>query len=98
MAGLIGRKADNVDPFIGLEVGNYKLVEFLNKGTYGRVYRGQHLYLPKQAAIKVLRIELSSQEAIEDFLKEAQDLARLKHRHIVPVIDFGFFDFDHRTI
>ena len=73
---------------IGQQLGNYHLSRLLGRGGFAEVYLGEHLYLKNQAAIKVLRASLSEEE-VDQFLGEAQTLARLSHPHIVRVIDFA---------
>jgi len=73
---------------VGQQLGNYRLVRLLGKGGYAEVYLGVHIYLESQAAIKVLRTMLSDEHQA-DFLTEARRLSRLKHPHIVHLLDFG---------
>jgi eukaryotic-like serine/threonine-protein kinase len=73
---------------VGQYLGNYQLIEVLGQGHWASVYLGQHQHLHTQAAIKVLHGALTPSET-ESFLSEARTLARLRHRHIVRVLDFG---------
>ena len=73
---------------VGQQLGNYQLIELLGRGTWASVYLGEHQHLHTQAAIKVLHGPLANSEA-EGFLSEARTLARLRHPHIVRVLDFG---------
>lgn len=73
---------------VGQQLGNYRLDRLLGQGGFAEVYLGEHIYLGTQAAIKVLRTELDSDE-IEHFLAEARTIARLVHPHIVRVLEFG---------
>lgn len=73
----------------GQRIGNYRLVRLLGHGGFAEVYLGEHLYLKTSAAIKLLHPEMVRKDAREDFLKEAQTIARLLHPHIVRVMDFG---------
>ena len=72
----------------GRQLGNYRLTRLLGQGGFAEVYLGEHIYLDTQAAIKVLRTQLESDE-IEQFRTEARTIARLVHPHIVRVLDFG---------
>lgn len=69
-------------------LGNYRLVRLLGKGGFAHVYLGEHLYLKRLAAIKVLRAALGEREK-EHFLEEAKLLANLVHPHIVRVLEFA---------
>jgi len=72
----------------GQQLGNYRVLHLLGQGGFADVYLGEHIYLNTQAAIKVLHTQLT-QEMRVHFLGEAQTIARLKHPHIVLVLDFG---------
>lgn len=72
---------------VGQQFGNYRLVSLLGYGGFAEVYLGEHQYLKTQAAIKVLSTHLSDSEP-DTFLREARTVARLKHPHIVHVVDF----------
>src|SRR5207249_5219547 len=73
---------------VGQELGNYQLMQLLGQGHWASVYLGEHLHLHTQAAIKVLHGPWAESE-VESFLSEARMLARLRHPHIVRVLDFG---------
>src|SRR2546426_3961824 len=73
---------------VGQQLGNYRLLRLLGRGGFAEVYLGEHVYLKRRAALKVLHT-LLEEEDIEPFLAEAQLLARLNHRHIVRVHDFA---------
>jgi len=54
------------------------------------VYLGEHRYLKRQVAIKVLLVSLAGDDKeSERFLSEAQTMAALKHPHIIGCLDFG---------
>lgn len=76
---------------VGQQVGNYRLIELLGRGGFADVYLGEHIYLKTQAAIKVLRVQLS-EAVMEDFLNEARTIARMEHPHIVRVFECGLTD------
>jgi serine/threonine protein kinase len=80
-----------VNSMIGKEIGNYKIEGFLRRGAFGSVYRARHTYLTRIAAIKMLHAQFDTQEDREQFLKEAQFLATLEHRYILPIYDFGIY-------
>ena len=72
--------------YIGKQLGNYRIMEELASGSFGRVYRGVHVFLTNRiVAIKLLhRTNLGSQEA--------QLLDMLKHPNILPIYDVGIED------
>ena len=46
------------DRWINQQLGSYKILSFIGKGGAGRVYKAQHTFLERDAAIKVLRADL----------------------------------------
>lgn len=76
---------------VGQQIGNYKLIEVIAQGAYGSVYRGQHWLFQDDlsAAIKLLYTSLDGKEKREQFVQEAYLLRKLKHPHILPLIDAG---------
>ena len=84
----------NENNYIGRQIGNYRIVEEIASGSFGRVYKGVHIYLTKRVvAIKVLnRAYLGSQQERDNFLQEAQLLEMLKHPYILPIYDVGIED------
>ncbi|HET8628196.1 MAG TPA: serine/threonine-protein kinase [Thermomicrobiales bacterium] len=71
-------------------LGSYRLVERIGKGGMGEVYRAQHLKLGREAAIKILPVNLAGEE---DFLKrferEAASAGSLDHPNILAVWEYG---------
>src|SRR5947209_4924878 len=72
----------------GQQFGNYSLTELLGRGNFADVYRGQHVHLNTQAAIKVLHGQLTDSD-LANFIHEARVIAYLRHPHIVQILDFG---------
>lgn len=74
----------------GARVAGFRLVEELGRGGMGVVWLATQEELGRGVALKLLRPELStSPSAHERFRREARALARVRHRHIVGVLDFG---------
>jgi len=76
---------------VGQQLGNYRLLRLIGRGSIAEVYLGEHLHLGTQAAIKVLHTQLTS-EASEQLRTEAHTMARLTHPHIVRTLDFDVED------
>src|SRR5579884_405480 len=72
---------------VGQQLGNYTLIRLLGRGGQAEVYLGELRYLKSYAALKVLHASLDDKQR-EQFLAEAQTLARLVHPAIVRVLDF----------
>lgn len=75
----------------GQHFGNYRILRFLDHGGFGDVYLGEHRYLKRAAALKILRVQVSEKNA-RRFLDEAVTHACLRHAHIVRVLDFDVQD------
>src|SRR6266496_6798466 len=83
MADRVGRE--------GQQLGNYRLLRLLGRGGFAAVYLGEHIHLNSHAAVKLLHTRLPDEDA-QQFLHEAQLLARLAHPHIVRILDFAIQD------
>jgi serine/threonine protein kinase len=79
-----GNLVDSLDHYIG----NYRLLRLLGQGAFASVYLGEHRYLKRLAAIKVLHTVLNDRDK-ENFFEEARLLANLSHAHIVHVLEFA---------
>src|SRR6266550_250532 len=75
----------------GQQLGNYRLTQLIGRGNFADVYRGQHIHLNTQAAIKVLHGQLTDND-LANFIHEARVIAHLRHPHIVQILDFGVED------
>ncbi len=77
-------------PNPGAPFGEYQVLEELGKGGMGRVFRAHHVVLDRDVALKVLDEAVATDESFRlRFLKEARSAARLNHRNIVQIYDFG---------
>jgi serine/threonine protein kinase len=76
---------------IGTELaGTYRLDALIGEGGMGAVFRGHHLGLGRDFAIKVLHPDYSSEpELVQRFDREAHSAARLNHPNCVGVTEFG---------
>jgi hypothetical protein len=70
--------------------GRYSRLRLRGKGGMGSVYKADDSLLERVVAVKVLHADLAVNPAdVERFLREARVMARLQHRNIIPVYDFG---------
>lgn len=76
----------------GERFDDYRLINLLGEGAFGEVYAAEHIYDHEQVALKILKFQLTPR-TIADFLREAR-LVRLKHPHIVSLVDFGVTERD----
>ncbi len=72
---------------IGQSIGDYRLLRILGNGMFGTVYLAEHLHDTTFVAVKVLHIPHTSSNDSSALLKEARRV-RLRHTHIVSVLDF----------
>ena len=78
------------DARAGTTVGKYKLHEIVGRGGRGVVSRGEHVYIGKQVAVKILHDGYGGrEESIKRFLREARAASLINHPKIVNDTDFG---------
>ena len=72
----------------GHNLGPYRLLDQLGAGGMATVYKAYHAAMDRYVAIKVLPHHLASDPNFRArFQQEARVIARLEHRHILPVYD-----------
>jgi serine/threonine-protein kinase len=87
-----GRPGQPPHPSPGWAPPRYDLLEELGKGGMGEVYRARDRVLGREVALKRIRRGRAGPEEVLRFRREAQAVARLQHRHIVPLHDLGEHD------
>jgi serine/threonine-protein kinase len=71
-------------------VGNYTLGALLGRGGTSEVYAATHRFLGDEVAVKVLRPELATDDAVTAaFVAEAARTREIAHPNVVRVVDFG---------
>jgi len=71
-------------------IGRYDVIGKVGRGGMGSVYHGHDAVLEREVAIKVMSGDFSSDEAARvRFFREARAAARLQHRNIVTIFEFG---------
>jgi serine/threonine-protein kinase len=72
----------------GRNLGPYRLLDQLGAGGMATVYKAYHAAMDRYVAIKVLPQHLARDPNFRArFQQEARVIARLEHRHILPVYD-----------
>ncbi|WP_052888493.1 protein kinase domain-containing protein [Thermogemmatispora carboxidivorans] len=72
--------------------GRYTIGQLLGLGGMGAVYRARDGFDEQEVALKILSLHISNMDistAVERFKREARYAHQLRHRNIVPVLNFG---------
>ena len=78
---------------LGTRIGSYEIKKQLGQGGMGAVYLAEHARIASRKVVKVLLPEYSQNEQIvRRFENEAHAAARLDHRNIIKIDDFGRLD------
>ena len=71
----------------GVDIGGYRILELLGRGTMGAVYRAQSVALP-ELVVAIKRVaSLGSDEDHARLRREAETMARLAHTNIVRILE-----------
>ncbi len=77
------------DPLLGAQLGRYRIVSLLGRGTTGSVYRATHSELGSDFALKVLYGQYAVQGGyIERFRREAQAVGKIRSPWVAAMLDF----------
>jgi serine/threonine protein kinase len=86
-------RSDRVSLVGKIVLDRYVVEEELGSGAMGTVFKGRHLKLPRQVAIKVLHADLlHDPNIVARFHREAKAAAKLSHPNVISVLDFGEFE------
>jgi len=72
------------------QLGQYKLLKKIDEGGMGEVYLSRHALLKRPTAIKILKADRLSKEAIARFNQEVQIASQLDHPNVIDIFDFGY--------
>jgi serine/threonine protein kinase len=75
------------------EIGPYRLLDEIGRGGMGVVYRARHAESKQLVAIKLLTPAADvGTKGVQLFLRETSMLSRLRHRHIVSLLESGLVE------
>src|SRR5262249_13371566 len=73
-------------------IPGYDIIELIDQGGMGMVYRAVQTRLQRTVAIKMMTAHSSSVKHATRFQAEAEAVARLQHPHIVQIFEIGQAD------
>ena len=78
---------------VGVEFGQYRVIEHIGRGGMADVWSARDKRLNRTVAIKTVARDLShDMNPVKLFEREAQTIANLEHPHILPIYEFGDYD------
>jgi serine/threonine-protein kinase len=75
--------------YVSLPDPGYQIGELIGRGGMGEVVVAQDQRIGREVAVKRIRAQKPSHDAVDRFLREARIQARLDHPAIVPVYELG---------
>ena len=73
------------------KLGNYVFSRYIGQGSFGMVFKATEMTLNRDTAIKFPLLEWQKNtQILEHFKREAETVAKLKHKNIIPVYEAKF--------
>ena len=89
---LAGDETHIFQPSTSKMVGHFRLLEVVGQGSFGTVWRAQDTELDRIVAVKTPKRSAIGVDETNQFIREAQAAAQLKHANIVTVHEVGRID------
>src|SRR5436853_2470636 len=81
------------DTATGKHINDYLIIDTLSSSPTSSVYRAEDTRIKSSTvALKLLHTMHLSEQRHQQFLKEVHILKKLKHDHILPILDVGFYE------
>jgi serine/threonine-protein kinase len=81
------------DDLIGKTIGGCEILDVVGRGGMATVYRAQQVSMNRTVAVKVLPQQYVNDDTyLQRFNQEVRIVAKLEHRNIVPVHDYGEYN------
>jgi serine/threonine protein kinase len=88
LTSLVCERLESEGALADLAIGKYIIDHKIGKGAWAVVYRGHHMSLGRDVAIKLLHHEMAMDEDFrERFLQEAKIIAKMHHKNIINIYD-----------
>ncbi len=80
-----------MNSLVGSSLGPYQILDQIGMGGMATVYRAYQGSMDRYVAIKVLPQQMALEDTtfLKRFEQEARTIAKLEHRNILPVYDYG---------
>lgn len=85
-------------PFIGRQIGPYRIVRVIGAGGMGQVYEAIQESPNRSVALKLLRASIDSEHTRARFDYEVEMLGRLQHPGIARIYEAGVWSEEGRTL
>lgn len=79
------------------DIRQYKKIDKVGEGTYGVVYKAQHLETGRIVALKKIRLETEEEGIPSTSIREVSILKELQHPNIGPWDKRQFLDLFHQA-
>jgi len=80
----------NEEDWIGEQINNYEIIEYLGQGRFGIVYKALHTNLNKEVAIKIShKVDRGYEDLRNIIFSGNKGLSTLKHPNVVEFYDAG---------
>ncbi|MBI3184092.1 MAG: protein kinase [Myxococcales bacterium] len=85
---LVSKMPEEFDPWIDQKLGSFRLVRLVGRGSFARVYLGEHTVIGSQVAVKIAEAHVAQDpDLLQRFVGEARAASQVPHENIVRIYD-----------